>query len=107
MPLVDAPVHSVANFHRASLEETDERLWDSSMSVNARAITYWRAKRHPSCARHGPVVPISNFLDLDPPKNFLDHSVSKAAVEGLAPAASCPRKGQARKRRTASPDGCR
>jgi pteridine reductase len=81
---LDFLVHSAANFHRASLEETDERLWDSAMDLNARA-GYLLAREAAAelRARHGRVVLISDFLAPDPPKNYLAHSVSKAAVEGL------------------------
>src|SRR6266545_3721887 len=34
---LDFLVHSAATFHRASLQETSEDLWDSAMNVNARA----------------------------------------------------------------------
>lgn len=81
---MDLLVHSAANFHRASLEETDERLWDSSMNVNARAGYLLAREAAPELrARHGRVVLISDFLALDPPRNYLAHSVSKLAVEGL------------------------
>lgn len=77
-------VHSAANFHRASLEQTDEDLWDSAMDVNARAGFLLAREAAPALrARRGRVVLVSDFLALHPVKSFLAHSVSKAAVEGL------------------------
>jgi pteridine reductase len=81
---LDLLVHSAANFHRASLLETDEALWDSAMNVNARAGFLLAREAAPMlAARRGRVVLISDFLARDPAKNYLAHSVSKAAVEGL------------------------
>jgi pteridine reductase len=81
---LDLLVHSASTFHRASLEETDESLWDSAMNVNARAGYLLAREAAPALrARRGRVVLISDFLALDPAKNYLAHSVSKAAVEGL------------------------
>ncbi len=81
---LDLLVHSAANFHRASLAETDERLWDSAMNVNARAAYLLAREAAPMLRqRRGRVVLISDFLARDPARNYLAHSVSKAAVEGL------------------------
>ncbi len=81
---LDLLVHSAANFHRASLAETDEALWDSAMDVNARAGLLLAREAAPMlAARRGRVVLISDFLARDPAKSYLAHSVSKAAVEGL------------------------
>ncbi len=81
---LDLLVHSAANFHRASLEETDEALWASSMDVNARAAFLMAREAAPTLRRRGGrVVLISDFLATRPAKNYLAHSVSKAAVEGL------------------------
>jgi NAD(P)-dependent dehydrogenase (short-subunit alcohol dehydrogenase family) len=81
---LDLLVHSAANFHRASLTETDERLWDSAMNVNARAAYLLAREAAPMLRqRRGRVVLISDFLARDPSRNYLAHSVSKAAVEGL------------------------
>ena len=81
---VDLLVHSAANFHRASLAETDERLWDSAMNVNARAAYLLAREAAPMLReRHGRVVLISDFLARDPARHYLAHAVSKAAVEGL------------------------
>jgi pteridine reductase len=81
---LDFLVHSAANFHRASLAETDEALWDSSMNVNARAGLLLAREAAPTLsARRGRIVLISDFLGRDPAKNYLAHSVSKTAVEGL------------------------
>lgn len=81
---LDLLIHSAANFHRASLAETDEALWDSSMNVNARAGFLLAREAAPALsARHGRIVLVSDFLGRDPAKGYLAHSVSKAAVEGL------------------------
>lgn len=81
---LDLLVHSAANFHRASLAETDERVWDSAMNVNARAAYLLAREAAPMLReRRGRVVLISDFLARDPARNYLAHSVSKAAVEGL------------------------
>jgi pteridine reductase len=81
---LDLLVHCAANFHRASLAETDERLWDSAMNVNARAAYLLAREAGPMLReRRGRVVLISDVLARDPAKSFLAHSVSKAAVEGL------------------------
>ncbi len=81
---LDLLVHSAANFHRASLEETDAILWDDAMNVNARAgfLLAREAAAHLR-ARRGRVVLVSDFLAITPAKGYLAHSVSKAAVEGL------------------------
>lgn len=81
---LDLLVHSAATFLRASLAETDERLWDSAMNVNARAACLLAREAAPMLReRHGRIVLISDFLARDPARNYLAHSVSKAAVEGL------------------------
>jgi NAD(P)-dependent dehydrogenase (short-subunit alcohol dehydrogenase family) len=81
---LDLLVHSAANFHRASLAETDERLWDSAMNVNARAGFLLAREAAPMLReRRGRVVLISDFLARDPARHYLAHAVSKAAVEGL------------------------
>jgi NAD(P)-dependent dehydrogenase (short-subunit alcohol dehydrogenase family) len=81
---LDLLVHSAANFYRASLEETDEDLWDSAMDVNARAGFLLAREAAPALReRRGRIVLVSDFLALHPVKSFLAHSVSKAAVEGL------------------------
>ena len=81
---LDILVHSAANFHRVSLEETDETLWNSAMDLNARAGFLMAREAAPQLRqRRGRVVLISDFLAETPLKNHLAHSVSKAAVEGL------------------------
>lgn len=81
---LDVLVHSASNFHRATLAETDEALWASSMDVNARAgFLLSRAAAGELTARKGRIVLISDFLARDPARHYLAHSVSKAAVEGL------------------------
>ena len=81
---LDFLVHSAANFHRASLAETDEELWDSAMDVNARAGFLLAREAAPMLTeRRGRVVLISDFLAESPARNYLAHAVSKAAVEGL------------------------
>jgi NAD(P)-dependent dehydrogenase (short-subunit alcohol dehydrogenase family) len=81
---LDLLIHSAANFHRASLAETDEAVWDSSMNVNARAGLLLAREAAPALtARRGRIVLVSDFLGRDPAKSYLAHSVSKAAVEGL------------------------
>lgn len=81
---LDFLVHSAATFHRVSLEETSEELWDSAMNVNARAGFLLAREASPVLRRRrGRVVLISDFLARDPARNYLAHSVSKAAVEGL------------------------
>ena len=81
---LDFLVHSASNFHRASLAETDANLWDSAMDVNARAGFLMAREAAPTLAeRRGRVVLVSDFLAESPARNYLAHSVSKAAVEGL------------------------
>jgi pteridine reductase len=81
---LDFLVHSASNFHRATLAETDEDLWDSAMAVNARAGLLMAREAAPTLAtRKGRVVLVSDFLADSPAHNYLAHSVSKAAVEGL------------------------
>jgi pteridine reductase len=81
---LDFLVHSAANFLRASIEETDENLWDSAMDVNARAAFLLARQAAPLLrTRRGRIVLISDFLAESPARNYLAHSVSKAAVEGL------------------------
>ena len=81
---LDFLVHSASNFHRARLEDTGEELWDSAMNVNARAAYLMaREAAHTLRQRRGRVVLISDFLARDPVRNYLAHSVSKTAVEGL------------------------
>jgi pteridine reductase len=81
---LDLLVHSAANFYRASLEETDENLWDSAMNVNLRAGLLLARAAAPSLReRRGRIVLVSDFLAESPARNYLAHSVSKAAVEGL------------------------
>ena len=81
---LDFLVHSASNFHRASLADTDEDLWDSAMDVNARAGFLMAREAAPTLAgRKGRVVFVSDFLAESPARNYLAHSVSKAAVEGL------------------------
>ncbi|HEY3203909.1 MAG TPA: SDR family oxidoreductase [Thermoanaerobaculia bacterium] len=81
---LDILVHSAANFHRAPLAETDERIWGSAMDVNARAGFLLARESAPVLKeRRGRIVLVSDALALDPVKHYLAHSVSKAAVEGL------------------------
>jgi pteridine reductase len=81
---LDFLVHSASNFHRAPLADSDETLWDSSMNVNARAaFLLARESAAELRSRAGRVVLISDFLAESPPRNYLVHAVSKAAVEGL------------------------
>jgi len=81
---LDFVVHSASNFHRATLAETDEKLWDSSMDVNARAgLLLAREAAATLRERRGRVVLVSDFLAETPARHYLAHSVSKAAVEGL------------------------
>jgi pteridine reductase len=81
---LDFLVHSASTFHRASLAETDENLWDSAMDVNARAAFLMAREAAPALtARKGRVVLVSDFLAESPARNYAAHSVSKAAVEGL------------------------
>ncbi|MEX0879308.1 MAG: SDR family oxidoreductase [Thermoanaerobaculia bacterium] len=77
-------VHSAANFHRVSLEDTDEVVWAEAMDVNARAGFLLAREAAPTLrARAGRVVLVSDFLAMQPVRRYLAHSVSKAAVEGL------------------------
>jgi pteridine reductase len=81
---LDFIVHSAANFLRAPLAETDEDLWDSAMNVNARAgFLLVREAAETLRRRKGRVVLISDFLAESPARNYVAHSVSKAALEGL------------------------
>jgi pteridine reductase len=81
---LDFLVHSAASFQRALLADTDAKLWDSTMNVNARSGFLLAREAAPMLKeRGGRVVLISDFLARDPVKNYLVHCVSKAAVEGL------------------------
>lgn len=81
---LDVLVHSAANFHRAALEDTTEQEWDSAMDVNARAGFLLAREAAPDLRRRrGRIVLVSDFLAADPPRGYLAHAVSKAAVEGL------------------------
>jgi pteridine reductase len=81
---LDFLIHSASNFHRASLEDTGEDLWDSAMDVNARAgFLLVQEAAATLRTRRGRVVLISDFLARAPARHYLAHAVSKAAVEGL------------------------
>jgi len=81
---IDLLVHSAANFHRASLSETDAGLWDSAMNVNARAAFLLSREAAPMLReRHGRIVLMSDLMATRPQRHYLAHAVSKAAVEGL------------------------
>jgi pteridine reductase len=81
---IDLLVHSAANFHRASLSETDAALWDSAMNVNARAAFLLAREAAPMLReRSGRIVLISDLMATHPQRHYLAHAVSKAAVEGL------------------------
>jgi len=81
---LDLLVHSAANFHRASLKDTDAALWDDAMDVNARAAMLLAREAAPTlAARRGRIVLISDLLATRPERNYIAHAVSKAAVEGL------------------------
>ena len=81
---LDLLVHSAANFHRASLAETDETIWDDAMNVNARAAFLLAREAAPTLRpRRGRVVLMTDRMARHPPPNYLAHAVSKAAVEGL------------------------
>lgn len=81
---LDLLVHSAANFHRASLEQTDEAIWDSAMDVNARAAFLLAREAAPTLRqRRGRIVLMSDRMARHPQRHYLAHAVSKAAVEGL------------------------
>ncbi len=81
---IDLLVHSAASFQRVSLEQTDEAVWGRAMDLNARAgFLMAREAAAGLRRRRGRVVLISDFIAETPLKNYLAHSVSKAAVEGL------------------------
>ncbi len=81
---LDLLVHSAANFHRASLEDTDAALWDDAFDLNTRAGFLLAREAAPHLrARGGRIVLISDFLAIAPVRGYAAHSVSKAAVEGL------------------------
>ena len=81
---LDVLVHSAANFHRASLQETEAALWDDAMNVNARAAMLLAREAAPNLTqRRGRIVLISDLLAARPERNYLAHAASKAAVEGL------------------------
>ncbi len=81
---IDLLVHSASNFHRASLAETDEATWGSAMNVNARAGFLLAREAAPTLReRRGRIVLMSDLMATHPQRNYLAHSVSKAAVEGL------------------------
>lgn len=81
---LDFLVHSASNFHRASLDATDAELWDSAMDVNARSGFLLAREAAPMLRkRQGRIVLVSDFLAESPAPNYVAHSVSKAAVEGL------------------------
>ena len=84
MGALDFLVHSAANFQRVPLADTDETVWDASMDLNARAGLLLAREAAPTLRRrHGRVVLVSDFMAARPVRNYLAHSVSKAAVEGL------------------------
>jgi NAD(P)-dependent dehydrogenase (short-subunit alcohol dehydrogenase family) len=69
---LDFLVHSASNFHRATLAETDEKLWDSSMDVNARAgLLLAREAAATLRERRGRVVLVSDFLAETPARHYL------------------------------------
>jgi pteridine reductase len=81
---IDLLIHSAANFHRGSLAETDDTLWDSAMNVNARAGFLLAREAAPMLReRRGRIVLLSDSMATHPPRHYLAHAVSKAAVEGL------------------------
>jgi pteridine reductase len=81
---LDLLVHSAANFHRVPLADTDETIWDSAMNVNARAAFLLAREAAPTLRqRRGRVVLMADRMARHPQRNYLAHSVSKAAVEGL------------------------
>ena len=81
---VDLLIHSAANFHRVSFAETDEAIWDSAMDLNARAAFLLARECAPMLRkRKGRIVLMSDRMASRPQSNYLAHSVSKAAVEGL------------------------
>ncbi len=81
---IDFLVHSASNFHRAALADTTEELWDDAMAVNARAAFLLAREAAPMLQRRGGrVVLISDLMAAQPPRGYLAHAVSKAAVEGL------------------------
>ena len=81
---LDLLVHSAANFHRASLSETDAALWDDAMNVNARAAMLLAREAAPLLReRKGRVVLVTDLLAVQPARHYLAHCVSKAAEEGL------------------------
>jgi NAD(P)-dependent dehydrogenase (short-subunit alcohol dehydrogenase family) len=81
---LDVLVHSAANFHRASLQDTDASLWDDAMHVNARAAMLLARAAAPTLTqRRGRIVLISDLLATRPERNYVAHAASKAAVEGL------------------------
>jgi pteridine reductase len=81
---LDLLVHSAANFHRVPLADTDEAIWDSAMNVNARAAFLLAREAAPTLRqRRGRVVLMADRMARHPQRNYLAHSVSKAAVEGL------------------------
>jgi NAD(P)-dependent dehydrogenase (short-subunit alcohol dehydrogenase family) len=77
---LDLLVHSPNSI--APLAETDEKLWDSSMNVNARRDSCLPGSRADAQERRGRVVR-SPTSSRDPARHYLAHAVSKAAVEGL------------------------
>ena len=81
---LDLLVHSAANFHRASLAETDEAIWDDAMNVNARSAFLLAREAAPLLrAGRGRIVLVSDLLAAFPVRSYSAHAVSKAAVEGL------------------------
>ena len=81
---LDFLVHSAANFHRASLQDTDASLWDDAMAVNARAAMLTSRAAAPTLIeRRGRIVLVSDLLAVQPVRGYVAHAVSKAAVEGL------------------------
>jgi len=81
---LDLLIHSAANFHRASLLETDETIWDDAMNVNARAALLLCREAAPLLrAGRGRVVLVSDLLATFPVAGYAAHTASKAAAEGL------------------------
>jgi pteridine reductase len=81
---IDWLVHSASTFRRAPLSETTGAIWDEAFHVNARAGFLLVREAAPVLARRsGRVVLISDMIAHHPPKGFVAHAASKAAVEGL------------------------
>jgi pteridine reductase len=82
MGRLDYLVGSAANFLKQSFSQTDARIFDEAMNLNARSsLLLARAAASELRKRKGRVVLISDLAARYPWRHYSAHSISKAAVE--------------------------